>query len=154
MRLTTNRIFRNLSPFFGLILLVSFLSGCILAPAIESFKRAGVTEGDRQRILSENVEKFDQARFWGQSQKALAYCTPEGQPILAKILRKSKSEEKIVDTSIDNIEFLDSSYKAVVDVKVRSYKIPVYVVGDRIERQTWVFSMSDGWRLENVEIAS
>jgi len=146
------KILRSPLLIIGVLVAIITTSGCILAPAIESFKRAGVTEADRQKILGENVEHFNQARFWGKPQKALLYSVPESQPALSKTLRKSKSEEQIVDAQVEHIEFSDNAYKALIDVKVRAFKVPVYIVRDRIERQHWVFSLGDGWRIEKLEI--
>jgi hypothetical protein len=45
------------------------------------------------------------------------------------------------------VTFGDGSWTADVDVVIKSYQAPYYVVNEHTERQTWKFSLSDGWRL-------
>jgi hypothetical protein len=136
-----------------LLLLVS-LSACIFAPTIDSVRRAGLTEGSRQGLLPESLKNFNEALQWGSSQDAINYIDPEGQDIenMANQIQQLAQEEKVVESKILGIDFKENAFKAIVNVNVRAYKVPYYVVTDRKEKQIWKFSLSDGWKINSREV--
>lgn len=132
---------------FALIAAACMLSSCILAPAIDSFRRAGVTESDRQRLLGERLKDFHDSLYWGDPEMALAYAEPEEREKMRPAVEAMSTAEKVVESKILSTQFSDSAYDAHVRVKVRSYKVPFYIVNERIDEQDWKFGLSDGWLL-------
>ena len=145
------RVLAHLVQIIIAVVLVAILSGCvILAPIIQGFKETGVAEGDRQVLLSKDVKKFHEARYWGGSD-ALAYISEDKRVEIAQAIHKIQKDERMVDTVVDGSTFEKNSFKASVDVVIRYYKIPYYVVNSRTERQNWEFQVGSGWRLVSLE---
>jgi len=141
-----------ISRFLVVFLLSLFLSGCVLVPWIDSYKKIGVSEGDRQRLLQERVLEFQRAVYWGRPEAALAFVDPEVRDDLWRVIRARGDREKIVDSKVEFVKFEENSYSAEVDVAVKYYRVPYYVVQERVERQQWNFTISDGWRYSAMEL--
>ncbi len=135
-----------------LVLLVASLQGCVLAPLIQSYKQIGVSESDRQRLLQDSVNNFQRALYWGQAGEAIALTEDGSQEELRRLIRDSRKSEKIVESKVDFVEYGQDSMDADVEVVVKYYKVPFYVVNERIERQKWNFSYSSGWRYVSREV--
>ena len=151
------KISRTLINAFRTTLLTSclFLTSCIFVPAIDSIKKAGITENDRKQLLAVEVKKFHDAINWSNPHEAMSYVDAQSLDTLGPRLRESAENEKIFETKVKNIVFEDDAYAASVEVSTRLYKVPVYVVHDRLENEKWRFSLSDGWKiLEKTEIAA
>lgn len=134
-----------------LILLPVVFSGCFLAPAIDSFKRLGVTRDDRMRLLAPQVKKFEESMSWDDSSSALAMVDEKQRVALSGEFRRQLKSERVVDHKIVNLEFSDDAYTATAEVVVRAFKVPYYVVRERTELQKWRFNVSDGWKLTGRE---
>ena len=144
--------FTTKSLAVGLVILLPFVSGCgLIAPLVGSVHSIGVTEGDRQGLLPEELKSFNTALYWGTPQQALSHVLPEGRQTVSEQLRKSRSEERVVDSKVEYVDFADDAYTAKVDVTFKYYKVPFYIVTERKELQTWKFSMNGGWKLESRE---
>lgn len=142
------RIYRGAAAAF----LAAALSGCLLVPVIDGVKKIGVTKSDRMALLPERLEQFNQAMYWGRSDDALAYAVPESRPELVKSMREAaKFQERIVETRVDHIEFNDDGTAATVEVTVKAFRVPVYVVNDSPKQQRWEFSLADGWQLVGID---
>jgi len=126
--------------------LMTSLSGCILVPFIQAFKEAGATEGDRMTLLNEEVKKFNAAVVWGNHTEAASYIAPESQLKLTAQFKDATEEERIVDSKVSDVVWADSARDAMVKVKTKFYRVPVYVVTTRIEEQHWVWS-GGAWKL-------
>ncbi|MCB0334416.1 MAG: hypothetical protein KDD55_13005 [Bdellovibrionales bacterium] len=124
----------------------------MLAPLIQSYKQIGVSESDRQQLLQDSVKDFQRALYWGQAGEAVALTEEASQEELRKLIRTSRKSEKIVESKVDYVEFGDESMDAEVEVVVKYYKVPFYVVNERTERQKWNFSYSSGWKYVSREI--
>lgn len=135
-----------------LIMLLSALQGCFLAPTIDSVRRAGVTPASRRGLLPENIKKFHDALYWGTPTEIMRYVDEKGREVISKQVSDMQDKERVVESKVKNIEFDDDAYEAEVNVNVRSFKVGYYVVTDRIEKQTWAFSLSDGWKIVSREI--
>ena len=59
---------------------------------------------------------------------------------------------RLVDARIERIDFSSDAYKAGVEVQIRYYEVPFYVVRSRHETEQWAFSLSDGWKVEQREV--
>ena len=131
----------------ALFVVLVALQGCFLAPAIDSFKKLGVTAPDREKLLAERIRSFNDAMSSGAAGEAEHLVLPENRLALERELRRLRKSEKVVDTRIESVGFFEDSYKAKVEVTVRSYKVPFYVVNERLEEQDWHFTVSTGWLL-------
>jgi hypothetical protein len=90
--------------------------------------------------------------YWGRSQDALTFALPESRAELTRAMKEaSKYQERIVETKVDNIEFDDDGTHATVEVTVRAFRVPVYVVNDSAKQQRWVFSLTNGWQLAGID---
>jgi hypothetical protein len=131
----------------GTVLIAVSVNGCIFVPLIDAFKKQGLTESDRQALLPNDLKRFHDTLSQGSVPGALKYATNEARNSLAQQFEGVGDSEKVVDAKVANVEFVDASYKALADISVRYFKIPYYVVHTRKERQEWVFSVSDGWKI-------
>ena len=124
------------------------LSGCIFVPFIDAFKKTGATEGDRMALLAPEVQRFSEAIGWGKKSEALTFVLDESKKDISGQLKKVGSEERIVDSKVDEVEWANDAYDAHVAVKVQYFLVPYYVVKTRTEQQHWVFSLASGWKLK------
>lgn len=122
------------------------LSGCVLVPFIQAFKEVGATEGDRMTLLNQEVKKFNAAVVWGNHTEATGYIAPESQLKLASQFKDATEEERIVDSKVSNVVWSDSARQAVVEVKTKFFRVPVYVVNTRVEQQRWAWAGGE-WKL-------
>ncbi|MCO6431213.1 MAG: hypothetical protein J5J00_10160 [Deltaproteobacteria bacterium] len=132
--------------------LLAVLPSCVLVPFIDSFKKAGVSEGDRQALLTERLKRFNDSLYWNSPIEALQYVDSERRSEIAPKLQRMVEGRRMVDGKVRNIEFGDSSFTAGVHIVMRSYRIPVYVVTEVEQKQTWKFSMASGWELWDLEV--
>jgi hypothetical protein len=125
------------------------LSGCVLVPFVQAFKETGVTEGDRKALLGPEVKKFSDAIIWGSKTDALTVVAEESREEIARELSGLSEEERVVDSKVDEVTWGENAYTANVELKVRFYKVPYYVVKNRIEQQQWQFAVGTGWKLKS-----
>lgn len=125
-------------------------SGCVLAPAIESWKQIGVTAGDRAALLPQHVKRFSDAVYWGRPDEAISFMTPDCRKALGELYNQRKRNERLTDTSVEGVNLNDDSREATVDILVRylDLKAGTNVVNERRVQQEWVFSVSTGWQLK------
>lgn len=127
------------------------LSGCILVPFIDSFKESGVAESDRVRLFDKQIRQYNYALADGRSGRLLAFVEPESKESLRPQFRNLFKDQKIVDTRVDMVDFEEESYVANVDLEIRYFKVPQYVVQSRIEQQQWKFTLGSGWQLVSIK---
>jgi hypothetical protein len=132
----------------GVILLALFiLSGCVaLAPVIETYRQLGVSSSDRAALLDKHVKDFHEAIYWGQSHTALSLADESVRVELREKIRDAHKNVKLIDSKIDFVEFNDDVNEAKVDVAVKYYKVPFYVVNEKVEQQEWKFGAGSGWK--------
>jgi hypothetical protein len=145
---------RTISLVMTCACIVATSSGCVLVPFIQAFKEVGATEGDRQRLLGEELKKFTDGLQWGNKVEALSVVSDEAREEVASQLRAVGDSDKVVDTKVDDIQWGEGSFSAKAFVKVRHYTIPFYVVKTRVEEQRWEFSAAAGWRLKSRVVKS
>ena len=150
------KISRLAGQYLFLIVVVTFalssLQGCVaLVPIVKSYSEIGVTEGDRMALLEEKVDTFNDAMYWGKMQRALEMSDKTNHDSLRRELRRRKKEERVVETEIEFVDFSEEAYKANVDVLVKYFKVPFYVVNERLERQEWEFETGMGWKFVKLE---
>lgn len=132
---------------FLVILSVSLLSGCILAPSIGSVQKAGITESGRKQTLGESVKSFNTALFWENYPLANSFAAKENIDNIKVELQKKRSDGRVVESKIENIVFNNDAYIAEVDVLHRVQSLSTNIVSPITEKQEWVFSLYDGWRI-------
>lgn len=150
--------FNNISLKIYLLLLIflaSCLSGCaLLAGTVDSVRRAGLTEGSRESLLSPAATKFNEAVGWGDLSLAISMATDAYRTELRDQLVRDKDKIKIIDSSVDLSEFQNSAYSATIYMTVRAYTIPYYVAEPKKQIQHWEFSLSNGWKISKIEALS
>ena len=100
-------------------------------------------------LLSEEVKKFNAAVVWGNRTEAMTFVAGESQLKLSSQFKDHSDDERIVETKVDSVEWGEAARSATVLVKVRYFRVPVYVVNVRKEEQQWQFTMSDGWKIKD-----
>ena len=131
-----------------LIFVIFVCTGCPLVPFIDSFKKMGATEVDRKNMLKKTVDSFHNKVLAGEFMHISDFILPESKDEVILGLRKNRKTEKIVETNIDLIDFDEDAKNAEVEVIVRYYKIPYFIVLDRIEKQEWTFvGVRSHWKL-------
>lgn len=113
----------------------------------------GVSESDRHRLLNEKVNDFNRVRTWGESLQIVAFATNDLRPKLERSL-PVKGKEKIVETEVITTDYEQESKKASVQARIKYFRVPYYVVEERIEKQSWEFNLSEGWKLSDLEVIS
>ncbi len=129
-----------------LLTFLFFLNSCVaLAPVMETYRQMGVSEADRMQLLEQRVREFHDSIYWGRPHTALQLSDESARPDLRRRVRDRRRKEKLVDSKVDFVEFDDDAYEAKVDVLIRFYRVPNYVVKERVETQDWRFSTVSGW---------
>lgn len=141
-----SRFTRRVAVGLFAMAMMTSLSGCILVPFIQAFKEVGATEGDRMTLLNQDVKKFNAAIVWGNHTEAAAFVAPESQLTITAQFKDSNEEERIVDSKVTNVVWNDSARGALVEVKTKFYRVPVYVVNTRVEDQRWTWT-GGSWKL-------
>lgn len=124
-----------------------FLSGCILAHLREATKELGVTPNDRKSLINKEVKDLHYALQEGHLMRALRNVDEDYRYEMKDNFKATVDGEKIVDFKIEYIDFSGDAYNAEVELKVRYYKIPTYIVETRLERELWVYNTPSGWKV-------
>lgn len=152
------------SALFLVLFLSTFCSGCILTPFISSMHDMGVTKSARANLLKKDVRDFHLALQIADPVRAARYISrdePEedeetaNRATVRRILddmRRSKREEKIVDSDVDFIDLSEDGYSADVEVVVQYFQVPHYIVKRRAERERWEFTTRTGWQVVEREV--
>ena len=143
--------------FFAALASIALLlaaSGCILVPAIESVSKAGLTAGDREALLPDVIKQFNESLYWGTPGKALKLVAEDYRAGFMAEYRKKDPSEHVVESKPEMFDYSDDAFSAKVDVLIKYYKVPFYVVENRRELQVWNFSLTGGWKLASKEVLS
>ncbi len=137
----------------ALLLCMSIFSGCgAIAPFIQAWKNAGATEADRKALLMPQVREFGEALYWGKGE-AVLFIDPEASAEVAQSLTIQREDMRVVETKVRRIEYEPSAYTAHVELTVKYYRIPYYIVTTATEKQVWRFEIAGTWRLFERELA-
>ncbi len=138
---------------YVLIILTLCLSGCFLTPLVDSFQKSGLNSEARKSLFPKTFKAFYNEVVSQRFLNFDDYLVEENQFELVKILRDSRKIEKIVGGKLDFVDFDKNARIATADVIVENYKVPSYIVNERVERQIWVFTgPSAGWQLKSIEM--
>lgn len=125
------------------------LTGC---SSLASVKHV-VAYGDKQEgLLQERLVKFTKALYWGSLVEASGYVRRGARSKFYDDAREKQETEKLVDIKVGNVDFIDDSSSAEVELRIRYYKKPTYLVKSRTEKQVWKYHrFSGGWFLHERE---
>ena len=136
----------------SLLFLTPCLCSCaIVAGTIDSFRRVGLTAKSREGLFTPALTKFNEVLGWGDITLALTLVTDSYRTELRDQLMRDKDKVKVIESNIDLVEFGDDSYTAEVFMSVKAYTVPFYIAETTKKKQTWVFSLSDGWKISKSE---
>lgn len=144
IKLSSNT-FQKVVLYLALLGVLATVSGCVLAPVIQAVSDVGVTEGDRQRLLNKDLRAYIETRRWSDPNGSVAFMSPDLHAAFFEDARKSRSRERIVDGSIEDVMFENDAYSAEVITLLKVYEVPYYVVKEKREKQRWVFGVGGGW---------
>lgn len=147
------RYCKILLRFACFVTLVCVLSACLFAvPIIQGFKEVGLTEADRATLLTQELKHFHHAVQDGNRMRALQYADEQFRDEFKNLLRQYSRHEKVVDTEIDFVDLADEANTAEVEIFLKYYKQPYYVVKERLIKELWKFTVSSGWKLHAFDI--
>lgn len=140
-------------------LFLVFLAGILLlASACSPRSNLGqLTAGsqDKKAMLRGVAQKYHRSLYWGAYDEAVSFAVPEIQHVLFQKLKTLYGSQKVVSIDVDGINFDDSGSMAEIDVSVRYYGTPSYLINSRKERQRWEFSrFNGGWQISDLNLVS
>lgn len=135
------------------VLAVIFMSGCSQLSKHSSFSELTATDSQKRGMLEERVNKFNREVYWGVLDAAAEYMEPEARDEFRHTAKERRRSEKIVEQTIDDIEFDFDNDIAWVDVRTRYFeKRGTNYVKERLERQQWRFHrIGGGWLYAGAE---
>ena len=125
-----------------------WLAGC---SAIETAELAVGVRDARARALNDAVGKFHHEMSLGSIPDAAELVSPEFRLEFPRRFGMG-DDSRFVDLTVEKVEFPEkSSDPATVDITVKMFKIPVYIVEKHRQREKWEFrNVSAGWVLVDV----
>lgn len=134
------------SSIFLLLLLGMTTSGCY------SIKDMVADDESKEEMLNTRVESFHRTVYWGKVDDAKLFVKKEKQKEVLDRAKFNRRDERLVDLDVENIT-LNEDGTADVDVKVRYFRTPSYLVETRRERERWNFErLGGGWFLEDIDV--
>lgn len=109
----------------------------------------GFSQADREKLLPGVVKKFQDALYWGSPNQAIEFVSADRRRDMMTQLSKDVDGIRIVESKIGAINYSEESRKATAEVTIKFFKVPFYIVTERIELQEWQFTLSDGWKLNS-----
>ena len=144
---------RKLLTISVLTIIMLSLSSCIFIPFIDGYKQIGVTESDRKTLFDKTNKAFYNLILSGRYNNISDYLHPDYKDELVAGYRKERKEEKVVESSVDIVDFYEHANTAIVEMKIKAYRIPYYILEERYEKQKWEFlGVRSKWRLVSREI--
>lgn len=133
-----------------LLVLSMLLSGCIFAPILSSINESGVTETGRQFSFNQSVKEFNSALFWQNYPKAQRFALTESDIDIKKSLTGGDKNARVIEAKVEDVNFIEDSYTAEVSLALRIQEYDTMIVAPKSQRQTWVFSLEDGWKIKTL----
>ena len=133
-----------------LSLSLSLLSGCVIPMVAEEIIG---TRSARMRLLNESLARFHKGVRWGDFETALKEMEPHLAGVYREKLLGDLKGLKVIDLKVESADISqEDSNKATVEVVVRFYKVPNYVVRAERKRETWEFYRTkSAWLLREIE---
>ena len=130
-----------------LVPVLFLFSGCFVPHLIAGVQDTGLTVNSRRSLLPKEVKEFQEAVYYNNVMKALTKVADEMKESVKGDLMSRKERERIVEYKVEFSDFDESAYRAKVDVAVKYFEIPRYVVQTRIEKEDWHYITPGGWKL-------
>jgi hypothetical protein len=132
---------------FLLCALSSTLSGCSILYRISQGKEGRLVS------LNEVLENFKKAMYWSKPQELSKFMEDGRKTELLRGFKEQQKGEKLVSIEIGDIEIHDDLNHASVEMLVKYFRVPNYVVETRREMQEWNFSVVFGtWKIESRQV--
>jgi hypothetical protein len=130
----------------ALVLLVNLLLCACSTRYLETVEDVIASSTARKDMLDERLSVFNHNLYWGSIDVASSYVHDDKRHDFHRQNQQRKKAERLVDFEIDSIDFNDDVRMATVQVSVRYFRIPSYIVQTRKEQQTWEYSrVNGGW---------
>lgn len=145
------RLIARTSCLIGLAVLQT---GC-LGTALSTLD--DMTAGMNQRIaMHQNaVQVFHKGVSWGAPETVSKYVSPRIISTFAKKFPGYSDKEKLVGIEVDEIAYEEDAKTAYVDVTIKYFRKPAYVVDTKKQSEKWEFrSMDGGWLLTDAQSAT
>ncbi|MFN8389265.1 MAG: hypothetical protein U0136_03140 [Bdellovibrionota bacterium] len=128
-----------------------FIGAVVCAAGCTSMQRMTAGETDRQAMLSELLPKFHRSVYWGKFDEAAEFVDPLARQTFIQRNVANRKTENLVELQLDNVEYGPNAQSATVDVLVKYFKNPTYMVETRKEQETWRFTTGAGWQYLGAE---
>jgi len=130
------------------VIMLAPLSGCaIFAAGVDSVKRVGLTEADREKLLRDQSKEFHSTLFFGRIDAATDFIDEAEKAEIVPLLSKSFKSEKLVEHSIDSIQFTDSSRSAIIELTVKAFRNTDFLVKEKRLIEHCTFHTGGKWKL-------
>lgn len=127
------------------------LSGCSVL-TFDGMERAMASSEKRVALLDKTVKYYHRSLYWGDARKASLFLIPDLRASFLQERAERSESEKFVDISVENVQYDEEKKKAVVQSRVKYFRIPSNIVQTRLEEEEWVFDRYDGgWRHNGVK---
>ena len=124
-----------------------FISACSRVNS-DALEFAVATPAKKRSLLNERVAEFHRRIYWGDASAASQFVQADYRSDFYRKIKKIRRNEHLVDIEVDDVQLDDDGNGADVDVIVRYYKTPHYVIKTRNEIERWSFNrFAGGWVL-------
>ncbi len=129
-----------------LVSLLMPLFGCV------SLGEVTVGREGKLELLSKRVDLFHKSVYWGKIDDAQLFALPESSSKIVDRAQLNRRVERLVDLEIESTELNEADDTASVDVRVRFFRTPSYIVKTKRQREIWAFKrFQGGWFLKSIE---
>ncbi len=130
----------------GLCLISTLAVGCSSQARLEDVVVFG--NSSLQSALQERLERFNRARYWGGLSETVAFVKPNYQRQFVEAERGNTDIQRMVRSDVTHVELSPDGKSADVQIEVRYFEKPTYLVRTRTEEQTWAYNrFGGGWLL-------
>jgi hypothetical protein len=113
---------------------------------LQTIEQLTALKSGKEEMLGERLALFKKAVYWGSYVEAGGLLNPSIRREYVNLMKRRKRSERFVDIEVDKIDFDEDSNEAIVDLYIRYYGKPTYLVSDRVERFTWKYNrLGGGW---------
>jgi hypothetical protein len=127
-------------------------AGCaVFSASVDSIKRSGITESDREELLQKQAKDFHSILSFGRVDAAASYLEDELKPVLLPKLTKALKTDKLVEHVIDDVHFTDASREATMMLTVKVFRNTDFLLRERALTEHWRFHTGGSWRLSSYE---
>lgn len=125
----------------GLLLLS--LGGCSQA-TYNNVEQVFASEDEQRKSVGKMVDDFHQALYWGDASAATLYVVPEIRDDFHFQTSQRKEKERVIEAEVRKISLDQENDVANVDVFIKYFRVPNYVVKTRHEKQVWEYRSGEG----------